>query len=143
MIRVFSHTLVCLLLASVTSTVHAQDNPLGALWPFGKGKAATPSFNNIDPFKSPTTSSPSKTLGLPSPMKMIDSAEKKTGAMFRKTRDSLKDMQNFGKSLNPFAKPAKPKAKKSLLDTFFPKQPVQASSPSTMNDFMKLKRPKF
>lgn len=141
--RVFCHAFLCLLFASVSTTASAQDNPLSALWPFGKGKTSTSSFSNIDPFKSPTTTAGDKTLGLPSPMKMIDDAEKKTGAMFRKTRESLKGMQNFGKSLNPFSKATNSQPKKSLLDTFFPKLPVEAGSPSTMGDFMKMKRPKF
>lgn len=138
MTRLLVCTFVCLLFAS---PAHAQDNPLSAMWPFGKKKAATRSYDNVNPFAK-TKKTSDKTFGLPSPTKLIDRAEKSTGSMFQKTRESLKGVQDFGKSLNPFASKGKSKPKKSLLDTFFPKQPVD-STPATMNDFMNLKRPKY
>lgn len=146
MCRLIARTIVCFVIVSASSSAYAEGNPFSALWPFGKSKATSPNFDNIDPFKSPSRPvSTDKTLGLPSPAKIIDGAEKRTNAVFKKTRESLKDIQAFGKSLNPFsgAGNAQPKQKKSLLDTIFPKQTAEVGSPATMNDFMKLKRPKF
>ena len=143
--RILVFTLFCLL--SVPAA-HAQDNPFATLWPFGKDKAETPSFKVMNPFVGTRTATgqEDKTFGIPSPTEIIDKAEEKTGAAFQKTRETWKGVQDFGKSLNPFtAKPTTKQRgpKKSLLDTIFPKQPVQPSSPATVNDFLKLDRPKF
>ena len=147
--RFFVCTFVCLLL---TSAAQAQDNPLGKLWPFGKGKEATPKFSGINPFDSPVTSSPAlkparsngSKFAMPSPTKLIDKAEQSTSAAFNKTRGTWKGVQDFGKSLNPFAaKPTPKKKRRSFVDMIFPKEPAEERTASTVNDFLKLKRPRF
>jgi hypothetical protein len=131
MYRTFICAIVCLFVASAAA--HAE-NPLGAIWPFSK-KSSTPNFDKIDPFTSSKPTNRKSTLGLPNPSDLMDGAQ-------QQTRKAIKGVQDFGKSLNPFAKrSSKPKA--SWLSKVLPKkQPVQGP-PATMNDFMKLKRPRF
>ena len=143
--RILVFTLFCLL---STSTAYAQDNPFASIWPFSKSKPATPSCKVMNPFAGTRTATGNedKTFGIPSPTKIIDKAEETTEAAFQKTRETWKGVQDFGKSLNPFTAKTtnqKERPKKSLLDTIFPKQPVQPSTPATVNDFLKLDRPKF
>ena len=138
--RMLICTFVCLMLSSVTN---AQESRFKSLWPFGKDRATTPRFNNIDPFTATRKPVPEeKKFGFPSPTKMIDSAEKRTEAVFQKTRETWKGVQDLGKAMNPFAAKPKRKKKKSFLDTFFPKQPVTSGS-ATVNDFLEMDRPGF
>lgn len=142
MSRILVCALVCLMLSG--STVHA-DNPLSALWPFSK-KNAKPSFDRIDPFNGGgTPAKQSSMFSLPKPGKMMSGAQKQT-------KKALKGVQDFGKSLNPFAKRApKPrstspaKGGSNWLTKMLPKKtPKQPEGPAaTMSDFMKLKRPRF
>ena len=133
--RVVICSLVCLLFSASAATAQ---NPLKKMWPFGKSKPASRSVAS-------ERSMSGRNTGMPSPMKWLDQAEKSTGAVFKSARKSLKGIQDIGKSLNPFAgntAGTKPQQKKSLLDTIFPKQPKD-NTPLTMNDFMKLERPKY
>ena len=129
-----------LVLCLFTSAAYADGNPLSAMWPFGNAKAKTPAFD-AGRFSNPAAK---KKTGLPSPSGWIDRAEKSTNAAFKKTRETWKGMQNFGKSLNPFvANSTGPKKqKKSLLDWIMPKQPV-SKQPSTVNEFLSMDRPKY
>lgn len=136
--RSFVLTLVLFLFTSAT---YADGNPLLAVWPFGNGKAKTPSFD-AGKFSKPEPKK--QKMGFPSPSRMIDRAEKSTSAAFKKTRETWQGMQDFGRSLNPFvANSSRPKKqKKSLLDLIMPKQPV-SRQPSTVNEFLSMDRPKY
>ena len=135
--RLVISTLVCVLFS--TAAANAQ-NPLKGMWPFGKNKSTQTISSN--------RSVPKRKVGIPSPGKWLDQAEKSTNAVFKSARNSLSSVKELGKSmngLNPFAgnkANSQPKQKKSLLDTFFPKQPKD-DTPLTMSDFMKLKRPSY
>lgn len=137
--------LICTLITMALATsAHAQEkeNPFTKMWPFGKPKQTTPEFG-ANPFKQVSKKSEGSSFSMLSPSKMFDKAGKGTDAMFKKTKSTFKGVSDFGKSLNPFAGKSKPsKPKKSLLDTIMPKQPV-SSAPATMNDFMKMPRPKY
>lgn len=136
--------LICTLLTlALTSAAHAQENsnPFTKMWPFGKSKSTTPELGS-NPFKKVSNQGESP-FSLLSPSKMFDKAEKGTDAMFKKTKSTFKGVSDFGKSLNPFAGNSKTKKpKKSFLDTIMPKEPA-SSAPATMNDFMKMPRPKY
>lgn len=138
-------TFAChLMLASIAS---AQDNRFKAMWPFGKDKKATTNsgFNTINPFTSPSKpANDDKPFAFPSPTKLIDKAEETTDTMIKKSRDTWKGMQDFGKSLNPFVAKSKPKPKRepkrSMIDRLLPKK--KKDSP-TMGEFLTMKRPGF
>ena len=125
MYRFLLCSLICFFLSS--STVLGE-NPLTGLWPFSKS-TSTPNFDRI----SKGTTARDTSLGLPSPSKIIGDAQKQT-------RKAFKNVQNVGKSLNPFAKKS---SKQSWFSKILPKPAPKRNSPSTMGDFMKLKRPSF
>lgn len=130
------HLTIGLVAISITSGVRAADNPFAGMWPFGKSTKSTPAFKS--PLQLPQKPA-SKSL-LSGPSRMLDKAGQQTNSFFAKTKDGFKGMQNFGKSMNPFSKPKQ--NKKSLLDTMFPKQPVE-SGPATVGEFLNMKRPNF
>ena len=135
-----TRNLICLLAIALSATsVTAADNPFGAVWPFGKSKESNPVFTS--PFaksKKPTGSSL-----MDSPSRLLKKADKTTDAFVKKTKDGWHGVQDFGRSMNPFSKQqAKKTKKKSFLDTVFPKHPVE-KGPSTMGEFLTMKRPGF
>lgn len=120
----------CLMSANVAT---AQDNPLKSMWPFNKmAKVTSPKRSNVE----------SKMPSLPSPGKLIDAAQKRTDAVFAKTRSTWNGVKDLGNSLNPFSGAGGKAAKKSpsLLDRLLPKQPV-SSTPATVGEFLQMKRP--
>ena len=139
--RLFVVTLVLMFLSP---PLYAEGNPFKTLWPFGQEKK-TPTFDLARFTKpAPKPKKSSKTLGLPSPTRMMDSAGKTTDAAVAKTKQTWKGMQDLGKSWNPFvSKAPKPKkSKQSWLDRLMPKQPKK-STPSTVNEFLSLDRPGY
>ena len=133
--RALASALICLFVVNVSI---AAENPLKALWPFGKNKQPAPMFSN--PFTAPQKKTNDSFMGLPSPTQWIDKAEKQTNAVFKKTRENWQGAQNFGKSLNPFGQ--QKQKKKSWLDVLLPKEPVN-SGPATMGEFLNMKRPGY
>ena len=135
--RSFVLTLILLLFTTAT---YADGNPLLAVWPFGNGKAKTPSFD-AGKFSKPAANK--QKTGFPSPSQWIDRAEKSTSAAFKKTRETWKGVQDFGKSLNPFVASSRSKKQKtSWLDRIMPKQST-SQQPSTVNEFLSMDRPKY
>lgn len=130
MYRLLLCSLICFFLGS--STVYGE-NPLTGLWPFSKN-TSTPNFDRANPLGKGAAARDTS-LGLPSPSKIVDSVQKQT-------RKAITNAQNVGKSLNPFAKNRR-RAKQSWLSNVLPKPKPKQSTPSTMSDFMKLKRPRF
>lgn len=130
----------CLLLASAAS---AQDSLFKTMWPLGKSKqAATPTFDNINPFVAPKKSpKEDKLFNLPSPSKFMDKAGETTETMFTKTREGWQ-------RLNPFAPKSKTKSRSkshkktrlAFLDRILPKK-KNPTGPSTVGEFISMKRP--
>lgn len=137
--RLLIYTLACFLAISLTAETQAA-NPLTSIWPFGNSKNSSKSSGSIKPIShsSKSKSTSGSFLDKLSPAKAIDGAQKKTDALFQKTRAGMKKMTT---ALNPFSK--KSKKGGSLFDSIMPKSPPEYSSPSTVDEFLRMKRPGY
>lgn len=133
------HCSIVLALAFLANNLHAAENPVSKLWPFGKSKVATPALPS--PVSAPKKSTAKSLLSGPS--RLMSKAGEQTHVAMDKTKSGFKNVQSFGRSLNPFAKKATPKpAKPSLFDRMFTKKP-EPSGPSTVDEFISMDRPGF